>query len=218
MKIKHLYLALLVFGLAFVSCKKDENKPTQQNDRKPLAVRTASGDIMSLVDAEKLTARLNASKDGENYIVESVEIVDKSDEEPYYFIINLLDIENEKSISCAYIGDYVEELSNVFYAVEDFEKGNYRVTDCKTGQECKFVNHTLVEPGEPTPCYTSGFWIKCEGEGCRNGTCKPRFFRCPDCDPYPVDPDNPPVCQMAGLGWGATLGVTLIPAIIGWIL
>ena len=140
MKVKHLFLALVIGTLAFASCKKQEAEiqPTY-GDRPPLAMRTASGEIVSLVDCEKLTTQLNSSKDGENYVVESVEIVDKTDSEPYYFIINLIDVENEKSISCAYIGDYVEELSNVFYAVQDFHDGNYRITDCKTASPAQIV-------------------------------------------------------------------------------
>ena len=98
MKVKHLFLALVIGILAFASCKKQEAEiqPTY-GDRSPLAMRTASGEIVSLVDCEKLTTQLNSSKDGENYVVESVEIVDKTDSEPYYFIINLIDVENEKS-------------------------------------------------------------------------------------------------------------------------
>lgn len=217
MKVKHLFFALVAVSLAFASCKKQEtpSSTTLPDGRTPIAMRTASGDIVSLVDSEKLTAQLNAKKDGENYIVESVEIVDKTDSEPYYFIVNLIDVEREKSISCAYIGDYVEELSNIFYAVEDVENGNYRITDYKTGQECKFVNHNLVEPNDPTPCHTSGFWISCEGEGCKNGTCKPHYFRCNECEPWPVDPNNPPSCTMSGLGWGSSLIVSVVGGVIG---
>lgn len=204
MKIKHLFFALVACSLAFVSCKKDEEKPQNNDNRTPLAMRTASNDIVSLVDCEKLTAQLNTSKDyADKFIVESVEIIDRTSEEPYYFLINLIDVENEKSISCAYIGEFVEEESNIFYAVKDFEDGNYSVTDPE-GQQYKFQNHNLVGPGM---CYTSGFWIKCEGEGCKNGTCKPHYFRCPDCES--LDENNPGACSMAGLGWGASAILTL---------
>lgn len=219
MKVKHLFLALVIGTLAFASCKKQEAEiqPTY-GDRPPLAMRTASGEIVSLVDCEKLTTQLNSSKDGENYVVESIEIVDKTDSEPYYFIINLIDVENEKSISCAYIGDYVEELSNVFYAVQDFHDGNYRITDCKTGQQGKFVNHNMVEPNDPTPCTTSGFWISCEGEGCKNGTCKPHYFTCTDCEESPSNQNGPATCTMSGLGWGSTLIIGILSSILGAIL
>ncbi|MBO4532024.1 MAG: hypothetical protein J5767_15445 [Paludibacteraceae bacterium] len=213
MKVKHLFLALVIGTLAFASCKKQEAEiqPTS-GDRTPLAMRTTSGEIVSLVDCEKLTTQLNTSKDGENYIVESVEVVDKTDSEPYYFIVNLIDVEREKSISCAYIGDYVEEVSNIFYAVEDFEQGNYRVTDYQTNQEFKFVNHNNVEPNDPTPCYTSGFWISCEGEGCKNGTCKPHYFHCPDCES--LDANNPGACTFSGLGWGSSLIIGFLGSLI----
>ena len=213
MKIKNLFLALVIGTLAFASCKKQEAEiqPTPGN-RTPLAMRTASGEIVSLVDCEKLTAQLNTSKDGENYIVESVEVIDKTDEQPYYFIVNLIDVEREKSISCAYIGDYVEELSNYFYAVEDFHNGNYRIADPQSGQECKFVNHNMVEPNDPTPCYTSGFWISCEGEGCKNGTCRPNYFTCPDCES--LDQGNPGSCTFSGLGWGSGLIIGLLSSLI----
>ena len=214
---KKLFFALVISCLAFASCKKEnaEIQPTT-GDRTPLAMRTASGDIVSLVDCEKATARMNNTKNADRYIVESVEVIDKTDDEPYYFIINLIDVETEKSISCAYIGDYVEELSNYFYAVEDFHNGNYRVVDYQTGQECKFVNHNFVEPNDPTPCYTNGFWISCEGEGCMNGTCRPRWFRCPGCES--VNPNNPGVCSMSGLGWGTNLIITVGTSILGAIL
>lgn len=213
MKVKHLFLALVIGTLAFASCKKQEAEiqPTS-GDRTPLAMRTTSGEIVSLVDCEKLTTQLNTSKDGENYIVESVEVVDKTDSEPYYFIVNLIDVEREKSISCAYIGDYVEEVSNIFYAVEDFEQGNYRVTDYQTNQEFKFVNHNNVEPNDPTPCYTSGFWISCEGEGCKNGTCRPNYFTCPDCES--LDQGNPGACTFSGLGWGSSLIIGFLGSLI----
>ena len=213
MKVKHLFLALVIGTLAFASCKKQEAEiqPTS-GDRNAIAMRTASGEIVSLVDCEKLTTQLNTSKDGENYIVESVEVVDKTDSEPYYFIVNLIDVEREKSISCAYIGDYVEELSNYFYAVEDFHNGNYRIADPQSGQECKFVNHNMVEPNDPTPCYTSGFWISCEGEGCKNGTCRPNYFTCPDCES--LDQGNPGSCTFSGLGWGSGLIIGLLSSLI----
>lgn len=214
---KKLFLMLAVCLLAFASCKKQEAEiqPTP-GDRTPLAMRTASGDIVSLVDCEKLTAQLNASKDGENYIVESVEVIDKTDEQPYYFIINLIDVEREKSISCAYIGDYVEEISNCFYAVQGFHDGNYRIADPQSGEERKFVNHNMVDPNDPTPCYTSGFWISCEGEGCKNGTCRPNYFTCPDCES--LDANNPGACTFCGLGWGSNMIIGLLGSIVGWIL
>ena len=216
---KKLFFALVIGCLAFASCKKqDAEIQPNTGDRNPIAMRTASGDIVSLVDCEKLTARLNSSKDGENYIVESVEVIDKTDNQPYYFIINLIDVEREKSISCAYIGDYVEELSNVFYAVEDFAAGNYKITDCKTGQQGKFVNHSLVEPNDPTPCTTSGFWISCEGEGCKNGTCRPHYFTCPDCEESPNNQNGPATCTMSGLGWGSSFLIGVLGSILGAIL
>lgn len=220
---KKLFLALAVCLLAFASCKKQEAEiQPATGDRNAIAMRTASGDIVSLVDCEKLTAQLNTSKDGENYIVESVEVIDKTldpntgELQPYYFIINLIDVENEKSISCAYIGDYVEELSNYFYAVQDFQDGNYRIADPQSGEERKFVNHYMVEPNDPTPCYTSGFWISCEGEGCRNGTCRPNYFTCPDCES--LNPENPGACTFSGLGWGSGLIITVVTSVIRALL
>lgn len=216
MKIKHLFLALVIGTLAFASCKKQET-PSANNDRTPLAMRTASGDIVSLVDSEKLTAQLQASQaskgDADRYVVESVQVVDRTDEEPYYFIINLIDVEEEKTISCAYIGDFVEEEQNIFYATQGFEEGNYRITD-RDGQQFKFKNHDLTTPNDPAPCYTSGVFISCEGEGCANGTCRPRWFHCPPCTESPSNQNGEPSCTFSGLGWGSTLGLSIIVPII----
>ena len=211
MKIKHLFFVLVACSLAFVSCKKDENKPQNNDKRTPLAMRTASGDIVSLVDCEKLTAQMKTSKDyADNFVVESVEIIDKTSEEPYYFLINLIDVESGKSISSAYIGEFVEEESNIFYAVKDFEDGNYGLTD-KDGQQYKFENHNLVEPG---PCMTHGFWINCEGEGCKYGTCRPKHFHCKPCEDAHNNPDNPAYCGFSGLGWGTDMLLGFIPSLI----
>lgn len=218
MKIKHLFLALVIGTLAFASCKKQET-PSANNDRTPLAMRTASGDIVSLVDCEKLTKQLQAQKNENNrFVIESVFIKDKTDDQPYYFVVKLLDIQTEATISCAYVGDFVEEDSNVFYAVKDFEDGNYKVTD-PNGDEFKFKNHNLVEPNDPEPEMEPihGFWIACEGRGCTNQSCVPNYFRCTEC--VDLEPDtNPGLCQKAGLGWGSGALVGLLSGALGWIL
>lgn len=219
MKIKHLFLAFVIGTLALASCKKQET-PSANSDRTPLAMRTASGDIVSLVDSEKLTAQLQASQaskgDADRYVVESVQVVDRTEEEPYYFIINLIDVEEEKTISCAYIGDFVEEEQNIFYATRGFEQGNYRLTD-RNGEQFKFVNHNMVDPNDPTPetGAVPGFFISCTGEGCANGTCRPRWFRCPPCTESPGNSNGEPACFFSGLGWGSSLGLSiLVPTII----
>ena len=204
-----------IVAVVLVGCSKEKELTPQQDNRKPIAMRTTSGEIVSLVDCEKLTAQLGASKEyTDKYIVESVEVIDQTTEEPYYFIINLIDVENEKSHSIAYIGDFVEEISNTFYATKDFADGNYGFTD-HNGDKHQFVNHNPVDP-DPN-CTLPGFWIDCTGEGCKNGTCKPKHFHCESCES--LDENNPGVCSFSGLGWGTgiiiTIATKVVPKILG---
>ena len=213
MKINKLFLVLCISLLAFASCKKEDTKPQDNNNKVALAMRSSSGDIVSLVDCEKLTEEMKSYKGLEDtFIVESVDILDKTAEDPYCFRINMIDVQNERTVSIGYVGDFVEEVNDIFYAVEDFENGNYKVTE-QNGNAYRFVNHELAEPGESRTC---GFWIKCEGEGCRNGTCQTHYFRCTECES--VNAENPGVCSKAGLGWGSTLIVTFGAQIVAAII
>ena len=209
MKINKLFLVLCIGLLAFASCKKEDIKPQDNSNRVALAKRTTSGDIVSLVNCEKLTEQIKTYKGYEDtFIVESVDILDKTTEDPYCFRINLIDVQNERTVSIGYVGDFVEEVDDIFYAVEDFENGNYKVTE-QNGTEYRFVDHRLTEPGESRTC---GFWIKCEGEGCRNGTCQTHYFRCTECES--LDANNPGACLKAGLGWGSEVIISVGSAIV----
>ena len=133
MKINKLFLVLCIGLLAFASCKKEDPKPQDNNNKVALAMRSSSGDIVSLVDCEEVMEQMrkdNATKDlTENYIVESVQVIDKTDDKPFCFVISLLDVENETTIRLSYIGDFVEEEDNIIYAAEEFAKGNYKIIE-----------------------------------------------------------------------------------------
>ncbi len=227
MKFNKLFLVLCIGLLAFASCKKEDPKPQDNNNKVALAMRTASGDIVSLVDCEKVMEQMkkdNATKDlTENYIVESVQVIDKTDDKPFCFVISMLDVENEKTIHLSYIGDFVEDEDNIIYAAEEFARGNYKIIEPygeeydpeAEGEEYTFANHKLVN-GSKEDGVLSGFWVKCESRGCLNASCVPNYFRCTECQSD--NADNPGVCQRSFAGWGTaaiiTVGAAIIPAII----
>lgn len=218
MKIKHLFLALVIGTLAFTSCKKEDPKPQDNNNnRVALAMRSSSGEIVSLVDCEKLTEEMKACRGFEDaFIVESVDVLDKTDEYPYCFRIHLIDVQNERTVSLGYIGDFVEEDDNVFYATRGLENGNYSITD-PDGEQFKVKNHVMVDPSEPTEMESvQGFWISCTGDNCRTSTCQTNYFKCTECES--TNSEQPAVCFKSGLGWGSMaligFGTTLISNLI----
>lgn len=227
MKINKLFLVLCIGLLAFASCKKEDPKPQDNNNKVALAMRSSSGDIVSLVDCEKVMEEMkkdNATKDlTENYIVESVQVIDKTDDKPFCFVISMLDVENEKTIRLSYIGNFVEDEDNIIYAAEEFARGNYKIIEPygeeydpeAEGEEYTFANHKLVN-GSKQDGVLSGFWVKCESRGCSNASCMPNYFKCTECQSS--NADDPGVCQRSFAGWG-TLGIisvatAIIPAII----
>lgn len=229
MKINKLFLVLCIGLLAFASCKKDDPKPQEDNTKVILAKRTASGDIVSLVDCEKVMEQMkkdNATKDlTDNYIVESVQVIDKMDDKPFCFVISLLDVENETTIRLAYIGDFVEEEENFIYAAEEFARGNYKVIEPygeeydpeAEGEEFNFVDHRLVNGSKQDGSGTmTGFWVKCESRGCSNASCMPNYFKCTACQSSNVD--DPGVCHRTWQGWGTTTIITVGAGIIGAII
>lgn len=223
MKINKLFLVLCIGLLAFASCKKEDPKPQDNNNKVALAMRSSSGDIVSLVDCEKVMQQMrndNATKDlSENYILESVQVIDKTDDKPFCFVISLLDVENETTVRLSYIGDFVEEEDNIIYAAEEFARGNYKIIEPygeeydpeAEGDEYTFANHKLVN-GSKQDGVMTGFWVKCESRGCSNASCMPNYFKCTDCQSS--SPDDPGVCQRSWAGWGTGMVVSVGAAIV----
>lgn len=212
-KIRYTLATLMVAAIVaavLVGCKKEKEPLPQLEGRKPIAMRMPSGEIISTIDVEKLSVQFSNSKDlADKIIVESVIIQDKTDNEPYYFIINYIDVENEVAYSSALEGNYVEEYANYFYLTKDVSEGNYGFEEID-GKIHKFEN---FEPVEPEPNYSpNGFWVNCKATNCVDGSCKAKHFHCTDCA------TQGGLCEYSSLGWGATIIVNIATQlIIKWL-
>ena len=174
-----------IVAVVLVGCSKEKEPTPQQGNRKPIAMRTTSGEIVSLVDVGKIAEAMSSSKDLDNIVIESIEVQDKTDTEPYYLIVNFIDVENEAAYSTAFEGDYVEEIANYFYETEEFSKGNFGIMD-RNGLKYKFESFNFVDP---EPDYDpKGMWVTCNRSNCKEGTCKAHHFQCTSCEV-----DNPKI-------------------------
>ncbi len=188
-------MVALIVAIVCVGCSKEKEPTPQQGNRKPIAMRTTSGEIVSLVDIDKIAEAMSCSKDLDNIVIESIEVQDRTDTEPYYLIVNFIDVDNEAAYSTAFEGDYIEEITNYFYETEEFSKGNFGIVD-RNGLKYKFENFNFVEP---EPDYDpKGMWVTCIRTNCKEGTCKAHHFQCTDCDPN--NPKITPTCSPTD-GW-----------------
>ncbi|MCQ2265927.1 MAG: hypothetical protein MJZ46_07820 [Bacteroidales bacterium] len=212
MKIKHLFFVLMACSLVFVSCKKEENKP-QNDDRTPIAMRDNTGKMVSLVNVEKLQAFIDAKATKDNQIViESVSVTDKTNDDPFFLNISLIDVNEGQAYSVSLIGEYFEEISNYLYINNDVKRGN---TGCKCpdGEILQLVDGKEVEP---EPCYLPpGLFVGCNKQHCSAGSCTPMGshgdYYCSDCTPkpgYEVGETNCVPMQKVHKGfWGFLLDV-----------
>lgn len=192
MKIKNLFLALVIGTLAFASCKKQEaDIQPQHGDRTPIAMRDASGNIVSTVSIDEIQARFNqtAERGDENIVIESYRITEPTADHPYFLTIDYIDANEEKAYSVAFIGEYVEEIMNYYYMTNDMKTGNFSVQTRKDNQSkalVTFTNGEVEVNDNPTPDMLPPSWcVRCEKQFCQQGTCAPTGghgdYYCSDC-------------------------------------
>ena len=210
MKIKHLFLALVVFSLAFVSCKKDEAKP-QNDNRTPVAMRNASGQIINMKSVEDVQSELQQiTKDSDRFVLESYSITEPTSQDPWFITIDYIDVEEEDSYSISLIGDYVEEVQNYIYLTKDVENGNFSFKESQSQSIVKYDNGQPTVIDDPTPIMQpGGIFVSCRrGDNCKRGSCRavrvgPGDYTCSDCEKK--DSTQPSTCKMTPKTHSGTL-------------
>ena len=218
MKIKHLFLALVVFSLAFVSCKKDENKP-QGDNRTPIAMRNASGQIVNMKSVEDVQQFINQNanaKDAERFVLESYSITEPTSQDPWCIKFVMIDVEENCSYSMALIGNYVEEINRYIYRTKDVESGNFSFNANRGQKVVKFENHQLSIVDDPTPeMMPPGWFVQCQrGENCKieTGSCSPTYvgpgdYTCSECNKN--NANEPAQCHLENVEYSGFWGMIM---------
>lgn len=194
MKIKHLFLALVACTLAFASCKKqDAEIQPKPGERAPIAMRDASGNIVSTVNIDEIQARFNqtATRADENIVIESYRITEPTDDHPFFLTIDYIDVAEEKSYSVALIGDYIDEIMNLYYKTNELQAGNFSMQAKNAEQRRILVTYTNGEAEvneDPIPDMLPPSWcVRCDKQYCASGSCSPSGghgdYFCSDCQP-----------------------------------
>lgn len=207
MKIKHLFFALMACSLAFVSCKKEEAKTEPApGDRTPIAMRDVSGNIVSTVNIDEIQARFNqtATRADENIVIESYRITEPTDEHPFFLTIDYIDVAEEKSYSVAIIGDYIDEIMDLYYKTNELQTGNFSMQARKSSQDqskvlITYTNGEFKVNEDPLPDMLPPSWcVRCDKQYCASGSCTPTGghgdYFCSDC--VPNIPGDCPECQI----------------------
>ncbi len=208
-------LALTVVAATFFACNKEN--PVANNlpsDRRLLAVRDASGNIINTMSPEEVTKQVNVGMKSTQYVIESYSITEPDDNQPYKALtVSLMEVETGEAVSFALFGDYVEEIEGHFYLSSETARGNveFRTTDSIVGKLVNFVE----QPVDPTyqPPGGCGFLVTCRQKNCANDTCKPIWFNCSACTPNEQSNANNTECYVSGQGWGWWLLEVVIKAI-----
>lgn len=168
--------------------KDIENSISAVNNRIALAMRNDDGQIVNLLDVEDIQKKINTSEANDNqYVIESYEITDATDNSPYIFTVSYFDLTENCAYNIGFAGDYLEEIANVIYAKQNVVEGNYdiAITDDSIARCINGVFSQLENLG-PDYC-PPGWFVRCSPTNCRTGGCKAVWAgwhaECSDCEP-----------------------------------
>lgn len=191
----------MICTLAFVSCKKDENKETKES-RTPIAMRDDSGNIVNMKSVDEVQSQFQQiTKDANQYVLESYSITEPTSQDPWFITIDYIDVEEEESYSMSLIGEYVEEIQNYIYLTQDVESGNFSFKENQSKSIVKYDNGQPTIIDDPTPIMQpGGIYVSCRrGSNCKRGSCKatrvgPGDYTCSECEKK--NSSEPSTCKM----------------------
>lgn len=194
--------AAVVVAVAFFACSKEQTaESTLPTDRRVLAVKDVSGNIVNSMTPEEVTALVNSKVRSTQYVIESYAITEPDETIPYHgLIVSLIEVETGEAVSFALYGDYVEEIESHFYLSSEAARGNieFSTPDGYVGKLVNFVDQPL-DPSYAPPggC---GIFVTCRQKNCKDNNCRPRWMNCTPCEPNVENKETE--CYVSGQGWG----------------
>lgn len=204
-------LAVISMTIGFVACNKEkdtinENQNQNENvERKPIAVKNLkNGKFDYLVSIDDFQSALNknlpqdyVSRNGNRYIVESLEINENVFDAPSSLAIVYLDTETETSSTVWLTNDFLTTVLTTdyesFYLNKNLYAGDFSfaskqgddiyVTTMKNGE---IVSSEKWDVNSKASGLPARWFVKCTGHNCKYGYCQPKekkgIYYCTPCD------------------------------------